>query len=49
MVVILVPPEAHGKIDRIALNYRQIAIEPHSTIIAKALNMVKAILIQSKI
>ncbi|XZN91023.1 MAG: hypothetical protein ACM65M_26045 [Microcoleus sp.] len=28
MVVILVPPEAHGKIDCIALSYRQIAIEP---------------------
>lgn len=47
------PPEKlssfYCKIDRIALNYRQIAIEPHSTIIAKALNIVKAIVIQSKI
>jgi hypothetical protein len=38
MVVIPVPSEAYCEIDRIALNYRQIAIKPDSTIIAKAFN-----------
>ncbi len=35
-----VPPEAHGEIDCIALKYRKIGIEPHSAVIAKALNKV---------
>jgi hypothetical protein len=40
MIVIPVPTEAHGEIDRIALNYRKIRIESHGTVITKTLHKV---------